>query len=258
MSPEYIENIATKSLSDIVTIDRRGLNDYRVNVPFSFADGDELKIILKRMPDSKWLLTDEAHTFMYLSYGKVEIDNGTSKRKILDRILLSHNMKEHDGRLVMENIDYEDVGAAIFTFSQALLKVGDFPMWKQERAKSEFLSYFQQVLPECVGNRECSFNYKYEDIDREGNYVVDCLVRGTTKNVHIYAVNSETRAKNAAISMFFYNDNLRMRVPSCAILDGDSDISRRSQTQLADASEKIIDSLDKASKILPGFLDKVA
>lgn len=46
ISPEYIESIATKSLSDIVTIDRRGLDDYRVNVPFSFADGDDLKIIL--------------------------------------------------------------------------------------------------------------------------------------------------------------------------------------------------------------------
>ncbi len=256
MSPEYIENIATKSLSDIVTIDRRGLDDYRVNVPLSFADGDDLKIILKRMPNSKWLLTDEAHTFMYLSYGNVEVDSSSSRQRILDRILTSHNMQEHDGRLVMENIDSEDIGAAIFTFSQALLKVGDFSLWKQERAKNEFLSYFQQVLPKCVGSREYIFNYNYDDIDKERNYVIDCFIRGARNNVHVYAVNSDFKAKNTAISMFFYGD--KVKVPSCAILDIDADISRRSRTQLADASEKVIDSLDKASKMLPTFLDKVA
>ena len=256
MSPKYIEDIATKSLSDMVTLDRRGLDDYRVNVPFSFADGDALKIILRRTSDSKWLLTDEAHTFMYLSYNKIEVGDNISKQKILDRILLSHNMQEHDGRLVMENITPENIGAAIFTFSQALLKVSDFSMWKQERAKSEFFGYFQQLLPECLGNRDYIFNYKYDDIDKDGNYIVDCLVRGSKNNVHVYAVNSESKAKNTVISMFFYGTNLR--IPSCAILDSNSNISNRAKTQLADASEKIIDSLDKASKILPIFLDKVA
>ena len=129
-------------------------------------------------------------------------------------------------------------------------------MWKSERVRNEFLNYFRQVLPECVGGRKFIFDYKYEDIDKSGNYIVDCLIHGMTKDVHIYAVNGEIKAKNAAISMFFYNTKLK--VPSCAILDSDSDISLKSKAQLTDVSEKIIDSLDKVPHMLPNFLDKVA
>ena len=142
MNVENIEKLAGESISEAVTLSRRGLNDYRVNLPFTFADGDNLKVILKQEANGKWLLTDEAHTFMYLSYHDMEIENSTTKQKLLDNILQSHNMAERDGRLVMQDIEIADIGAAIFTFSQALLKVGDFSMWRRERIKSLFMENF--------------------------------------------------------------------------------------------------------------------
>lgn len=256
MEPEAIEKLAAESIADTVTLSRRGLNDYRVNLPFTFGDGDNLKVILKQSEDDKFILTDEAHTFMYLSYNDTNISNSDVRQKRLDQILLSHNMVEEDGRLIMKDINSQDIGAAIFTFSQALLKVGDFSMWKREYIKSLFIEDFQQCLPECVGDRKCIFDYKYHDIDPAGTYSIDCLICGKRNNVHVYAVNSDAKAKDSALSIRFYNE-AKMMYPSCVIFDATVDIGRKSRIQVTDAAEKAISALEMAPELLPVFLEKM-
>ena len=252
---ETIEALASKSLSEAVTLSRRGIDDYRVDLPFCFADGDHLKVILKSASDGRWTLTDEAHTLMYLSYHDIEIDDSSSRRDLFDNILRAHQMTEQDGRLIMADIALEDIGAAIFTFSQAVLKVGDFAMWRRERIKSMFLEDFRREIPHCVGGREHAFDHRYEVLDPNGYYPVDCLVKGY-RVVHIYAVNSDTRAKNAGLAMRYYDD-AGMRIPSSVIFDASANIDRKSYTQAADAAEKTIPSLEAASDLLPVFLDKM-
>lgn len=53
-----------------------GLNRYLVSVPFSFTDGDHYVVVLRREGD-KWVLSDEGHTFMHLSY---ELRDWNSRR----------------------------------------------------------------------------------------------------------------------------------------------------------------------------------
>ena len=50
-----------------IIITKDGIDRYYISTPFTFEDGDELVIILKKEKD-KWILTDEGHTFMHLSY----------------------------------------------------------------------------------------------------------------------------------------------------------------------------------------------
>jgi hypothetical protein len=50
-----------------------GIHRYVVSTPFTFDDGDGFTVVLKR-DSSGWFLTDEAHTFMHLSYEMDERD----------------------------------------------------------------------------------------------------------------------------------------------------------------------------------------
>lgn len=132
MSSENIEAIIERSLHTPLSLQRRGLNDFRINVPFSFSDGDNLKIILRPMENGKFMLTDEAHTLMHLGYRNIEIAKKSARYEILEKILMSHDMEQEEGRLVMKDIASEDTGYAVFMFAQALLKVGDLAMLKSE------------------------------------------------------------------------------------------------------------------------------
>jgi hypothetical protein len=134
MSPEFLTAILKDLLcAEVVTVKSRGRNDYNVFVPFYFADGDALKIVLKDAADGSYLLTDEGHTLMYLSYHDIEVNDSPVRRDTLEKILSSHFMEERDGRLVILNIASKDVAALIFTFVQGMLKIADMALWKRDR-----------------------------------------------------------------------------------------------------------------------------
>ena len=58
-----------------------GMGRYRVFTPFLFEDGDHLAVVLKREGNT-WLLSDEGHTFMHLTYDLEEKDLQRGSRHI--------------------------------------------------------------------------------------------------------------------------------------------------------------------------------
>jgi hypothetical protein len=71
MNIEAIERNFKEKVCDKLTSE--GVNRYRVFTPFIFEDGDHLSIILKR-ENGKWMLSDEGHTYMHLTYDIDERD----------------------------------------------------------------------------------------------------------------------------------------------------------------------------------------
>jgi hypothetical protein len=64
-----------------------GTDWYRVFSPFMFPDGDHVVLVLKR-EESGWVLSDERHTMMHLSYRMKDQDPHSEKRKeIINSIL---------------------------------------------------------------------------------------------------------------------------------------------------------------------------
>ena len=61
MTVETIERDFREKVCDKIRLASEGLDRYRVFTPFLFEDGDHLAIVLKR-EQSRWVLTDEAHT----------------------------------------------------------------------------------------------------------------------------------------------------------------------------------------------------
>jgi hypothetical protein len=70
---ETIEHDFKKKGCDKLKLTSEGVTRYRVFTPFMFEDGDHLSIILKR-ENGKWVLSDEGHTYMHLTYDIDERD----------------------------------------------------------------------------------------------------------------------------------------------------------------------------------------
>ena len=74
---------------------------YRVSSLGLFEDGDHLVIVLKRA-GAGWVLTDEAHTYMRLTYDIDEYDlhRGT-RQTIISNALSTFQIEDRDGELVL-------------------------------------------------------------------------------------------------------------------------------------------------------------
>jgi len=246
-----------ESLHTEIDVRKRGLSDYRIDAPFYFADGDALKIILRSEPGNSWSLTDEGHTLMYLSYHDTEINNSPARQLLLDKILSSHFMECQGGRLVMPDVRIEDIAAAVFTFAQGILKVGDMTLWKRERVRSMFMENFRAAASVSAADRECVFDYRELTHDPHGLYVVDCYIIGRNNlRFFLYAAHTNEKAKDSMVSMYHYNQRLERKPFFCAVFNDEEELSRKTRDQVADIADKTISSLAALPEMLPPFLEK--
>src|SRR5229473_3246291 len=107
---DNIERDFKRKVCDELSVQPEGLDRYIINTPLTFEDGDKLPIILKKEPGGGWILTDEGHTFMQLTYDLDESDLQDGNRKeIIDRTILASRLRNRQGELVLQ-IEHERYG----------------------------------------------------------------------------------------------------------------------------------------------------
>src|SRR5437763_9820720 len=101
MTIETIETDFRQKVGESVRLAGEGLDRYRVFTPFLFEDGDHLAVVLKR-EQQRWVLSDEGHTYMHLTYDLDEKDfqSGT-RQKIISNTLSSFSVDDRSGELVL-------------------------------------------------------------------------------------------------------------------------------------------------------------
>ena len=87
MSVLEIEHDFQEKVAATIRLESEGIDRYRVITPFRFEDGDHLVILLKRGAEN-WVLSDEGHTFMHLTYELEEqdLEQGTRQRIIANSL----------------------------------------------------------------------------------------------------------------------------------------------------------------------------
>ena len=123
---DFIEKVSAK-----VRLSANGKERFRVLSPFQFEDGDQLVIVLKK-ENGRWILTDEAHTYMHLTYeiDEKSLHSGT-RQEIIANALSMFGVEDRDGELVLDVSD-GDYGNALYDFVQALLKIVDVSYLSKE------------------------------------------------------------------------------------------------------------------------------
>lgn len=119
-----IEHDFQEKVAATIRLESEGIDRYRVITPFRFEDGDHLVVLLKRRAEN-WVLSDEGHTFMHLTYelDEQDLEQGTRQR-IIANSLSMFGVQDASGELTIR-VEDNRFGDALYTFVEALLKISD-------------------------------------------------------------------------------------------------------------------------------------
>ena len=254
MSIESVEKDFQKKVSEMVRLESEGIQRYRVFTPFRFDDGDYLVIVLKK-EDSQWLLTDEAHTFMRLTYDveAKDLHKGT-RQKIISNALSEFHIETRSGELI-QYIRDEEYGISLYSFVQAILKLSNVSFLSRERIRSTFKDDFRALLTETVPEERLIFDWTESDYDPDGKYIIDCRINGSPKPLFIQALASDGATRDATIT-FLNFEKWDIPFRSLAIFEDQEIISRKVLSRFTDICDRQFSSLTANRNRIQLFLSE--
>jgi hypothetical protein len=239
-----IENITRDfrtKVCESVRIESEGVDRFRVFTPFMLQDGDHLAVLLRR-ENGRWVLTDEGHTLMHLTYDLDEEDlrHGT-RAKLIDTALSAFSVEDRDGELVLP-VPEERYGDALYSFVQALLRITDVTYLSRERVRSTFLQDFRAFITEHVPTPHRTFDWHDPVHDPEAKYPVDCRINGMPRPLFVFALPSDDKTQYATIALLKFE---RWQVPFRAIgvFEDQEEINRKVLARFTDVCDKQFSSL---------------
>ena len=241
MSIKTTEKDFLETVSAEIHLSTDGPNRFRVWTPFRFDDGDHLAIVLKN-EGNRWLISDEGHTYMHLTY---DIDDQllhTGQRKqLISKALSMFDVEDRGGELIRAVSD-GDYGKALYDFAQALLRIADVSYLSTERVQFIFTEDFRTLLNENVPKSRLCFDWSDPERDPQKSYVVDCRINGMQEPLFVFALNSDNKTRDATIALHQFKE---WRIPfrSLGIFKNQSDISGKVRERFSDVCDKVFYSL---------------
>ena len=252
MIADTIQTDFRRKVGASVRLAEEGLDRYRVLTPFMLEDGDHLPIVVKR-EDAGWVLSDEGHTYMHLTYYIEEKDlQRGSRQKIISNALSVFAVEDREGELCLR-VPADRYGDALFSFVQALLKISDVTYLSRERVRSTFVDDFRSFMEDQVPPARRAFGWSDPAHDPEGRYTVDCRVNGMPLPLMAFAVPSDDRVRDAMITLLQL-ERWGVAHRSLAIHEDQEQINRKVLARFSDVVDKQFSSLGANADRIAAYL----
>ena len=255
MNTAELEREFKRKISEEIDVEHEGIDRYVVYTPFMFDDGDHFVIVLKKH-DDRWRFMDEGHTFMHMSYGEIDLSQGTRK-SIIDQVLLSFRLANNRGELYLE-VPGDRYGDALFSFVQALVKISDTAYWTRERVRSTFMEDFRTFLEEKVPGQRRTFDFCDKQHDPDRIYPVDCKINGMARPLMVFGIHNDAKCRDATITLLQF-EKWGEQFRSMAVFEDQTQINNKVLARFSDVAEKLFSSLgtrDRIEKHLDELLGK--
>ena len=254
MSTTTIESEFKEKVSEEVQLMAEGLGRYQVFTPFCFDDGDHLSIVLKQ-EGSRWVLSDEANTYMRLTYeiDEKDLQRGT-RQKIISNALAMFQVEDRDGELLLEVSDGQ-YGDALYSFIQALLRITDVRFLSRERTHSTFFDDFQALFKEKVPEDRLTFKWHDPQNDPQAMYMVDGHINGMPRPLFVHALDGDGKTRDATIALLQF-ERWGLEFQSLVIFEDQEKINRKVLARLSDVCGTQFSSLTGNQERIERFLAK--
>lgn len=248
MSVDSIEQAFKEKVCDALQLQQEGIDRYRVVTPFMFDDGDHLGIVLKR-DDGHWVLSDEGHTYMHLTYDLDESDlRQGNRQKIIANALLAYSVSDESGELVLK-IPEEKYGDALYSFVQALLKITDVRFLSREVVRSTFIDDLESLIVQKFPAAQRYSRWHDPIRDPERNYEVDWRIETKSKPIFVYALPTDDKVRDATISLLEF-ERWQLAFHSVGIFEDQESVNRKVLARFTNVCEKQFSSLAVRDRIV--------
>ncbi len=234
----------------------RGDDLFYVATEFFFDDGDEFVIYLAK-ESNRWVLSDNCHTYRYLSYTLEPKDIHANRRgEIIRKVRTQYGIEDRDGELILDLSQDRYVGRygeALHNFIQAIQKIASVLYWVRYRVNRTFKRDFSERLKQVLGESRFDIDWHDPKIDPNKEYTVDCRINGVPNPLFVYTVTTETKIRDAIIAWRWF-ESQNVNFTPFGIFKSDNLINSRQFTKMKHICEHYEIGINNSARAIDGYV----